>query len=103
MAFNGTEGEFITLAEGGEMTKAWREGDNGSTKAVFFGRDKLIEILNQEDCVGIRMYFGKNEDNEKSLVLVGASADENDQVQGKILDRGAPCPKVCATANALNS
>ena len=103
MAFNGTEGEFITLAEGGAMTKAWREGECGPANAVFFGREKLMAILDQADCMGIRMYFGENEDKEKTLVLVGASADEDDQVEGKILDRGHPCPTKCGNSNSLNS
>ncbi len=103
MAFDGTEGEFIEINDGGDMTKAWRDGDFGAEKAVFFGKDKLQEILNQADCKGIRMYFAINEENEKTLVLVGANEDESDQINGKILDRGRICPIYCSSANALNS
>lgn len=103
MAFNGKEGEFITIQEGAEMTTAFREAGSDSTKAVFFGREKIQEILDQADCMGIRMYFAENVDKQKTLVLVGATADGNDQTEGKILDRGRLCPIYCSTGNGLNS
>lgn len=107
MAFIGDEGTFITLDEGGAMTKKYRDNFltvNRERKAVFFGRDKLLEILNQTDCKGIRIYYGAEEVtrandswHEISLVLVGATADGNNQIglAHKILDMGAPCPTTC--------
>jgi len=103
MAFNGSEGEFISIEEAGQMTKEWRENGCGPANAVFFGRERLQAILDQGDCMGIRMYFAINEDNEKTLVLVGADADENDQMHGKILDRAIPCPTNCGSSNGINS
>lgn len=116
MAFNGTEGSFISLNAGSEMTEAFRNNflANGRTrKAIFFGKDKLMELLNQTDCVGIRCYFGavptttdpKTSILDFSLVLVGAKANENDMVgeMDKILDDGYPCPSHCSIANPLNS
>ena len=103
MEFNGTEGEFISLSEAADMTTAWRNGNNGTTKAVFYGKDKLNDILAQEGCVGIRMYFAENSDGEKTLVLVGVESNQNDMDEGKILDRGPLCPSICSANNALNS
>lgn len=103
MAFDGTEGKFINITEAGDMTAAWRNGNNGNIKAIFFGKDKLQQLLDQPGTVGIRMYFGKNEEGENSLVLVSADADENDMETGKILDLGSPCPTKCGTPNPLNS
>lgn len=103
MAFNGTEGTFIDLNEASDMTAAWRNGNNGSIKAVFYGKDKLNDILAQEGCVGIRMYFAENEDGEKTLVLVGAESNENDMDEGKVLEFGIPCPDRCGASNDLNS
>lgn len=103
MAFNGTEGEFISLGEAADMTKAWRTGDFGPGDAVFYGRERLEELLDQEGVMGIRMYFAVNEKNEKTLVLVGATENEDDLHNGLILDRGPICPSTCSTSNPLNS
>ncbi len=103
MAFNGTEGEFISIDEAGQMTAAWRNGGNGDIKGVFFGKEKLEALLNQDGAVGIRMYFAENTKEEVALVLVGVEADQNDIVTGQILDRGTYCPDVCGASNPLNS
>lgn len=103
MSFNGSEGEAITLEEGSSWTKNWREGkESGDPNAVFFGREKLQAILAQSECVGIRIYFAIDDDGQKTLVLVGANADENDQTNGMILDRGLSCPPYCPTGGGLN-
>lgn len=109
MAFNGTEGTFISLAEGTAMTAKYRNeflSGNRVRKAVFFGKEKLQAILNQTDCEGIRCYFGAVEVSngndswsELTLVMVGADSSENDQLgaQHHILDYGSPCPMQCDT------
>lgn len=101
MAFNGKEGDLITLKEGADMTAAYREANPGATKGHFFGKDVLLEILNQTDCMGIRIYYGQDEDGVKQLVIVGANASEND-ILDKIADRSAPCPTQCGSGNGLN-
>lgn len=101
MAFNGTEGGPITLAEGAEMTANYRKAQPNSTKAHFFGRDALHALLQQEGCMGIRVYYGMDSDSNKQLVLVGADSDENDMTQ-LVVDGSIPCPIRCGQANALN-
>lgn len=104
MSFNGNEGAFITLREGSEMTKRYRDTiQPGEVIGVFMGKEKIKAILDQSECKGIRFYFAKNERNENTLVLVGASADQNDMVDGLIADNGLPCPSLCSSTNALNS
>ncbi len=115
MAFNGTEGKFITLAEGAALTQEYRAkflNGNVKRKAIFFGREKLEALLAQDNCEGLRMYFGAVEQGEPGnswdeleLVIVGADANKNDQLgeNDKILDAGSPCPDYCSTANPLNS
>lgn len=116
MAFNGTEGTFITISEGSTMTKDYRDSfltNDRKRKAIFFGKEKLQAILNQPECMGIRCYFGAvevSEDGKKwqelSLVLVGADESENDQLAANnhVLNHGAPCPMQCDTnGSPLNS
>ena len=104
MSFNGNEGEFITLKEGSEMTKRYRNTiQPGDVIGVFMGKEKIQAILDQSECKGIRFYFAKNERNENTLVMVGANADQNDMVDGLIADRMNPCPPFCGNSNGLNS
>lgn len=102
MAFNGTEGGKITLNEGAALTAAYRNRYPSETKGHFFGRDILLQILAQEDCMGIRIYYGIGESGQKELVLVGADTEENDLTE-LVADLSLPCPGMCGVANSLNS
>src|SRR3989338_254636 len=100
MAFNGTEGGLISLDTASQMTKAYRDANHGGRIAHFFGRDILEEILAQEECMGIRMYYGINEDGDRELILVGANASENDLLD-LVADVSSPCPNLCSSPNKL--
>jgi hypothetical protein len=101
MAFNGTEGEIITLAEGAAMTKQWRR-TNSNGNAVYYGKDILNQLLEQSDCVGIRFHFAVDSDGKNTLVLTGVDADENDLLS-IVADKGLKCPIRCGERNELNS
>ncbi|WP_296684249.1 hypothetical protein [Flavobacterium sp.] len=104
MSFNGNEGEFITLEEGAAMTARFRNSvPAGSTIGQFVGREKLMNILSQENCVGIRFYYALNETNEPAIVAVGAESNENDLTEGIIIDHFKRCPPFCSQKNKLNS
>jgi hypothetical protein len=102
MAFDGTEGGAITLADGAAMTKEHRLRNPTALKGRFFGKDILNQILDQEGCMGIRFYFGQDEDGNRQLVAVGADQYEDDMLD-LIADVSRPCPSNCSTPNALNS
>lgn len=102
MAFDGTEGGEITLSSGAAMTEEFRLRNPNEIKAHFFGKDIINEILNQEGCMGIRLYYGLDEDGENQLVMVGADSDENDMTD-LVADLSHPCPNACSAANPLNS
>ncbi len=101
MAFNGTEGSFISLNDGAVLTKTYRTNHKNKKIAQFFGKDKLLDLLNQTGAMGIRIYFGER-DGDLELVLVAADANENDLLD-KILDKGWSCPTNCSVNNALNA
>ncbi len=93
--FDGSEGSFISLVEAKAKTRRHRaKMSPKDLKAFFFGKDKLKEILNQKDCVGLRVYYGANADQTPELVIVGVTEDMND-ISTKILDRAFPCPPYC--------
>lgn len=102
MAFDGTEGSAITLAEGAALTKEHRLRNPTALKGRFFGKEILKEVLDQEGCMGIRIYFGQDEDGNRQLVAVGADASENDMLD-LVIDNSVPCPNFCSSPNSLNS
>ena len=102
--FNGNENHDITLAEAAALTKRYRDQMNSTDrKGGFFGKEKLLEILNQTDCVGIRYYYGLDRENKQVLVLTGVLANEDDMVDGVLAELALPCPIRCGNDNALNS
>ena len=104
MSFNGTEGSFVTLREASDWTANYRATiSSGDIIAHFFGADKIKDILDQTDCVGIRIYYGIDEYGKKNLILVGAKANEDDMTTGLILERSQLCPPKCSSLNDLNS
>lgn len=104
MSFNGNEGSFITLREGSEMTKRYRNSiESGEVIAVFMGKEKIKQMLNQNGSEGLRFYFAKNDSDKLTLVVVSADSDQNDLTDGLIADDLFPCPAGCGNTNQLNS
>ncbi|MCR9171936.1 MAG: hypothetical protein NXI10_05560 [bacterium] len=102
MAFDGTEGGQITLEQGADLTANYRAANPNERLGNFYGKEILEELLAQEGCKGIRMYYGQDADGNKELVLVGADSDEND-ILDLVVDLSQPCPNRCGKANDLNS
>lgn len=104
MTFTGNEDHSISLEDAAKLTANYRSnaGPNPAL-AGFFGEETLKQILNQTHCVGIRIYYGEENDGTPTLVLVGADEDENDLIDGKIAERELPCPPYCSVQNTLNS
>lgn len=102
MAFDGREGEFYAPREGGEFTRRYREANINPIHGGFIGKEKLKAILNQEGCMGIRVYFGMDEENLMNLVLVGADNNGND-IMNVIVEQVRRCPPGCSQENELNS
>ncbi len=104
MSFTGNEDHSISLTEAAHLTENYRNTvSTGATIAHFFGRDALQAILDQTDCVGIRIYYGLKDDGEKQLVITGVNAAGNDLYNGLLAERSAVCPTTCSASNPLNS
>lgn len=105
--FDGTEGAPIALDQAAAWTANYRrqavadETTGTVTKAHFYGRDILLKLLEQEGCVGIRVYYGRDDRGQKQLVLVGADADGND-LESMVVDNSRICPPDCSTDGILN-
>lgn len=103
MGFTGNEDHSITLEEAAELTKNYRDTiSSEDVRAGFFGKTTLLNILEQPDCVGIRIYYGLSDEDIPQMVLVGADSDERDLVDGVLAERASPCPPVCDTSSILS-
>ena len=101
MAFNGTEGNPITLAQGQDLTARYRN-ECGGIQAVFIGAEHINDLLAQTGAMGIRVYFGRDTDDTNTTVLVAADSSEDD-ILDLIIDCGKKCPIHCGSKNDLNS
>lgn len=102
MAFNGTEGDAIPTIDAAALTAKWRKNNPNARIGTFIGMDILKDILDQEGCVGIRIYYGENNDDEMEPVFVGADAEQNDILE-IVADVSRPVPPFGGVNNALNS
>jgi hypothetical protein len=87
----------ITRAQAKQMCKNHKDADKGKSKlkAGAFTREIIDEILAQAGCAGLRIYLGRTDAGEETLMLVGTDADGNDLANGTIADHLYPCPPFC--------
>ena len=102
MEINKNTGEQITLAQAQEMVNEFRKRYPDTTKGYFAGANHFDKILKQEDCIGLRIYNGyDNETDSTNLVIVGVNSNNEDMTKGYILDKAAACPPNCPKNNDL--
>lgn len=95
-------GEFIDLNEAKTLAHDFQTSNSSSHKCYYVGVEKLQQIIDQNGCMGIRIYRALDKTRgEETLVIVGVNEDCKDMTDGKILDRSEPCPNVCDTASPL--
>lgn len=104
MTFTGNEQHDISLAEASAWTANYRNSiTSGDTIAHYFGKEAIKAILNQENCVGIRIYYALDTAATKQIIAVGVNADGNDLYNGLLAERTVKCPQHCSTSNPLNT
>ncbi len=104
MAFDGKEGKAIPLDTASKWTKNYQSNNPKEVKASFYGKEKLQELLDEPESMGIRIYYGIDDNGAKKLVLVAARADQTnilptDTLRSSepiILNDGAECPPYCS-------
>lgn len=95
-------GEVISLDQAIEFTHSYQEQNPNAIKAFFVGSDKVNSILEQENCMGIRMYNGYDvETQSNNLVLVGVDENGEDMTNGVIVEHLNPCPPDCPKNSSL--
>ena len=103
MSVTSATGSFITLSAAQTMVGDWITAQSSvstsNPKAYGLGSNKLLDILNQRDCVGLRIYNCKDNGNN-NVVVIGVDTNGDDMDAGYILNNAAPCPTTCG-ANPL--
>jgi len=104
MSFTGHEDHNINLETASKWTKNFRNTiSEGETIAEFFGKDHIQEILNQADCVGIRIYYSLDDTGKKHLIICGAKANEDDIYTGMLAEAALGSPPFSGVTNPLNN
>ena len=95
--------QIITLQEAQELTFAYQESAIAVNQTIATSVDKttLLNLLNQPNCEGMRMYFGLTENNKLTLVVVGTNSAGNDMTTGQIVDHLETCPQICSIGSPL--
>ncbi|WP_338376526.1 hypothetical protein [uncultured Flavobacterium sp.] len=104
MALSENSGSIITEEKARILINAFDRKYPGEVVSSFIGTENVNHILNQENCIGLRIYNGYDDENSKmSLVLVGVDTDEKDMLeQGIIYDEMITCPPTCPLEGSLS-
>lgn len=100
--FNGTEGEWLDPATAQRWINNYENAEPFATKALFYGKEPMTTLLNQNpQVVGFRVYYAKDDYEGWRLIFVAVDADGNNLGpvsgggQGLLMDGGIPCPPWC--------
>lgn len=128
-SFTGGEASALDAATAAEWTNRYRQKQPDQLQGHFFGRKVIERILAQPGCMGLRIYYALDPNNEQHLLIVGADASQNDQLPGQvplsdaarqspldfpkspepfdpefiIAEMSTPCPPHSGNRNRLNS
>ncbi len=101
--FTGKEEHIISLEEAKKLVSNFQANLKGDeVRAHYVGKEALLKLLNQENCVGVRIYYARTDDGKPELVLVGVTEEGMDLTNGIILERIIPCPPYCPSDSELN-
>lgn len=106
--FDGSEGKPVDLSTAKTWTANYRASlpdPKNDTLAHFFGFAIIQKILAEPGCMGLRIYYGIDDNGKKQLMLVGADAQGDNllpnataqilQDENTIADFSYPCPSAC--------
>jgi len=93
----------ITLKDAAALARRHREAHAaGKFAGGAFHALQVMELLQQPDCVALRIYLGLENDGP-TMIMVGVDDTDQDMVQGTILEQPFKCPPVCGIASPLYS
>jgi len=104
ISFTGKEDHSISLEDASNMTRNFQlQAAPNQIIGGFFGKDAVLAIISQDGAVGLRYYYGLDDEGTPHIILIGVNADENDMTDGLLAERALMCPPNCPEINDLNS
>jgi hypothetical protein len=102
MPFTGKEGTPVSREVARTLIKKFQQSTlfQGVTSG-FIGREILLSILNQPNCVGVRYYHALDTAGQPTIVIVGEDKSGALQRDGILGEEFPLCPPFCWTANGL--
>lgn len=96
-------GSVISKQRAKELIDSFQQKFPDEITSSFIGKNNVENLLQQEDCVGIRIYNGYDEVERKiSMVLVGVDSNDDELLNdGLIYDDMKICPPNCTTGISL--
>lgn len=95
MEVTGTEGGAISKETAERWINRYRNSvPKGVVTAHLFGRQIIDQVLAQQGCVGVRIYYATDDNGAKQLVVYGVN-NLGDGIEQVIADQGIPCPPYC--------
>lgn len=102
MTIDRKTGVVITLNEAINYTHSFQNENPKAIKSYFVGSEKLALILEQKNCIGVRIYNGYDtKTNKENRVLVGVDTSGEDMSTGVIVEELSPCPTACPKESPL--
>ena len=104
ISFTGKEDHSISLEDASNMTRNFQlQAAPNQIIGGFFGKDAGVAIISQDGAVGLRYYYGMDDEGTPHIILIGVNADGNDMIDGLLAERALMCPPSCPESNDLNS
>jgi hypothetical protein len=101
MAIDQNTGGVITLTEAKAYIQTYKERYPEEVRAFFIGSANVNQILDQENCIGVRIYNGYDKaESRLNLIMVGVDKFEKD-MPNIIMDRMLSCPTHCDPTSPL--
>ena len=114
--------QFISLETAIDMTALYRTNREIILQTIYrgidllplsetFSRGAIDAILAHEECAGLRIYYGMDENEKLHAILVGVNVDNedilptgslNEAEDPVIVENGQRCPPSCPPPSDLN-
>ena len=108
--FNVSAGGSIPLATAKRWAANYRATIKpGEHEAHYFGAESINRVLNEDNSVGLRIYYAIDDEGKKQVLLIGVDAEGNNLLPEEgaaakattedggpiIVDQSVPCPPNC--------
>jgi hypothetical protein len=102
--YTGNEEHEIDLSTASAWTANFRASvPANTTLGHYFGKGIIQSIIDQDEAVGVRIYFAKDGDGVQQLIITGVDENGDDLYEGLLAEMARRNPPYGVTANPLNS